>query len=95
MDLDQASTGIKFVLHDRGAIFHQGFDAVFTAAGLRIMRSGVQMPHDTTGLEASSAHTGTPPDHHGRNHRQAQWARLPSRLAGRQAAVCERGRSEI
>jgi hypothetical protein len=32
------------VLHDRDATFHEGFDAVFTAAGLRIVRSGVRMP---------------------------------------------------
>jgi hypothetical protein len=44
MDLDQADTNIKFVLHDRDAIFHAGFDAVFTAAGLRVVRSGVRMP---------------------------------------------------
>jgi putative transposase len=46
MDLDQAGTDVKFVLHDRDAIFHEGFEAVFTAAGLRIVRSGVQMPPD-------------------------------------------------
>jgi putative transposase len=44
MDLDQAGGNVKFVLHDRDAIFHEGFDAVFTAAGLRIVRSGVRMP---------------------------------------------------
>ena len=44
MDLDQADADVKFVLHDRDAIFHEGFDAVFTAAGLRIVRSGVRMP---------------------------------------------------
>jgi putative transposase len=44
MDLDQADADVKFVLYDRDAIFHEGFDAVFTAAGLRIVRSGVRMP---------------------------------------------------
>jgi putative transposase len=44
MDLDQAGVNVKFVLHDRDATFHEGFDAVFTVAGLRIMRSGVRMP---------------------------------------------------
>jgi putative transposase len=43
MDLDQASASVKFVLHDRDATFHEAFDAVFTAAGLRIVRSGVRM----------------------------------------------------
>jgi hypothetical protein len=38
------------VLHDRDAIFHEGFDTVFTAAGLRIVRSGVRVPpHETSG----------------------------------------------
>ena len=44
MDLDQAGANVKFVLHDRDATFHEGFDAVFTAAGLRIVRSGVRCP---------------------------------------------------
>jgi hypothetical protein len=39
-----AGADVKFVLHDRDAIFHEGFDTVFTAAGLRIVRSGVQVP---------------------------------------------------
>ena len=51
MDLDQADASIKFVLHDRDAIFHDGFDAVFTAAGLRIVRSGVQMPRMNSIME--------------------------------------------
>jgi hypothetical protein len=42
--VQQASANVKFVLHDRDATFHEGFDAVFTAAGLRIVRSGVRMP---------------------------------------------------
>ena len=33
MDLDQADADVKFVLHDRNAIFHEGFNAVFQAAG--------------------------------------------------------------
>ena len=44
MDLDQAGANVKFVLHDRDATFHEGFDAIFSAAGLRIVLSGVQMP---------------------------------------------------
>jgi putative transposase len=30
MDLDQAGAGVKFVLHDRDATFHDGFDTVLT-----------------------------------------------------------------
>jgi hypothetical protein len=51
MDLDQADADVKFVLHDRDAIFHEGFDAVFTAAGLRIVRSGVRMPRTNSIME--------------------------------------------
>ena len=51
MDLDQAGPDVKFVLHDRDAIFHEGFDTVFTAAGLRIVRSGVQMPRMNSIME--------------------------------------------
>ena len=51
MDLDQAGTKVQFVLHDRDAIFHQGFDAVLTGAGLRIVRSGVQMPRMNSIME--------------------------------------------
>ena len=51
MDLDQADADVKFVLHDRDAIFHEGFDAVFTAAGRRIVRSGVRMPRMNSIME--------------------------------------------
>jgi hypothetical protein len=51
MDLDQAGANVKFVLHDRDATFHEGFDAVFTAAGLRIVRSGVRMPRMNSIME--------------------------------------------
>ena len=44
MDLGDAGTQAKFVLHDRDASFTQAFDAVFQAAGIRIIRSGVQAP---------------------------------------------------
>ncbi len=51
MDLDQAGANVKFVLHDRDATFHEGFDTVFTAAGLRIVRSGVRMPRMNSIME--------------------------------------------
>ena len=51
MDLDQADANVKFVLHDRDAIFHEGFDTVFTAAGLRIVRSGVRVPRMNSIME--------------------------------------------
>ena len=44
MDLGDAGTRAKFVLHDRDASFAQAFDAVFQAAGIRVTRSAVQAP---------------------------------------------------
>jgi putative transposase len=44
MDLGDAGTRAKFVLHDRDASFTQAFDAVFQAAGTRVIRSAVQAP---------------------------------------------------
>jgi len=44
MDLEDAGTRVKFVLHDRDASFTAAFDAVFPAASVRIVRSAVQAP---------------------------------------------------
>jgi putative transposase len=44
MDLEDAGTRVKFVLHDRDASFTLAFDAVFQAAGVRVIRSKVQAP---------------------------------------------------
>ena len=44
MDLEDAGTRAKFVLHDRDASFTTAFDAVFQAAGVRVVRSAVQAP---------------------------------------------------
>jgi putative transposase len=35
---------VKFILHDRDASFTAAFDAVFQAAGARVVRSAVQAP---------------------------------------------------
>jgi hypothetical protein len=37
MDLEDAETSVKFVLHDRDASFTTAFDAVFQAAGARVV----------------------------------------------------------
>ena len=42
MDLEDAGTRAKFVLHDRDASFTAAFDAVFQAAGARVVRRAVQ-----------------------------------------------------
>src|SRR5450755_3298231 len=44
MDLGDAGTRAKFILHDRDASITQAFDAVFQAAGIRVTRSAVQAP---------------------------------------------------
>jgi hypothetical protein len=44
MDLDDAGMSVKFVLHDRDASFTAAFDAVFQAAGVRVVRSAIQAP---------------------------------------------------
>jgi putative transposase len=44
MDLDEAGTGVKFILHDRDASFTAAFDAVFQTIGTRVVRSAVQAP---------------------------------------------------
>jgi transposase len=51
MDLGDAGTRAKFVLHDRDASFTQAFDAVFQAAGIRDIRSAVQAPRMNSIME--------------------------------------------
>jgi transposase len=51
MDLGDAGTRAKFVLHDRDASFTQAFDAVFQAAGIRVIRSAVQAPRMNSIME--------------------------------------------
>jgi transposase InsO family protein len=51
MDLEDAGTRVKFVLHDRDASFTAAFDAVFRAAGIRVIRSAVQAPRMNSVME--------------------------------------------
>ena len=51
MDLEDARMNVKFVLHDRDASFTQVFDAVFQAAGIRVIRSAVQAPRMNSIME--------------------------------------------
>ncbi len=51
MDLEDAGTRVKFVLHDRDASFTAAIDAVFQAAGVRVIRSAVQAPRMNSIME--------------------------------------------
>ena len=51
MDLENAGMSVKFVLHDRDASFTAAFDAVFRAAGARVVRSAVQAPRMSSIME--------------------------------------------
>ena len=51
MDLEDAGMSVKFVLHDRDASFTAAFDAVFQAAGVRVVRSAVQAPRMNSIME--------------------------------------------
>src|SRR5262249_23690159 len=51
MDLEDARTQVKFVLHDRDASFTAAFDAMFRAAGIRVIRSAVQAPRMNSVME--------------------------------------------
>jgi putative transposase len=51
MDLEDAGMSVKFVLHDRDASFTAAFDAVFQAAGVRVIRSAIQAPRMNSIME--------------------------------------------
>jgi transposase len=51
MDLEDTGFQVKFVLHDRDASFTAAFDAVFQAAGARVIRSAIQAPRMNSIME--------------------------------------------
>jgi putative transposase len=51
MDLADAGTRVKFMIHDRDASFTTAFDEVFRAAGTRIVRSAIQAPRMNSVME--------------------------------------------
>jgi putative transposase len=51
MDLEDAGTRVKFVLHDRDASLTAAFDEVFRAAGARMIRAAVQAPRMNSIME--------------------------------------------
>ena len=51
MDLEDTGTRVKFVLHDRDASFAAAFDAVFQAAGVKVIGSAAQAPRMNSIME--------------------------------------------
>ena len=51
LDLEDTGVRVKFVLHDRDTSFTAAFDAVFQAAGARVVRSAVQAPRMNSIME--------------------------------------------
>ena len=51
MDLDGHLESVKFLLRDRDTKFTAAFDAVFTAVGIRILRSPIQAPRANAIME--------------------------------------------
>ena len=51
MDLDGHVESVKFLLRDRDTKFTAAFDAVFTAVGIRILRSPIQAPRANAIME--------------------------------------------
>jgi putative transposase len=51
MDLDEHVESIKFLLHDRDTKFSAAWDAVFTSAGIRILRSPIRAPRSNAIME--------------------------------------------
>ena len=50
MDLDDAGV-TEVSVHDRDASFSAVFDAVFTAAGIEVVRTGIHVPHQNSIME--------------------------------------------
>src|ERR1039458_5157088 len=86
MDLEDAGTRVKFVLHDRDASLTAAFDAVFRAAGVRVIRSAVQAPRMNSVMERWIGSVLTAPARCGR-HEKPMNAALPcpdrARVGGR------------
>ncbi|GAA1961838.1 hypothetical protein GCM10009838_18150 [Catenulispora subtropica] len=51
MDLDDAGTKAKFLIHDRDASFSAAFDAVFSAADIEVIHTGVRVPRQNSIME--------------------------------------------
>jgi hypothetical protein len=56
MDLGQRAASTKFLIRDRAGQFSSSFDAVFTAEGIRILRSPPQAPRANAICERMMGH---------------------------------------
>jgi putative transposase len=51
MDLEDTGLRVKFLIHDRDASFGAAFDAVFTTAGIEVIRTGIRAPRQNSIME--------------------------------------------
>jgi putative transposase len=51
MNLEDTRARVKYLIHDRDASFGTAFDAVFTAAGIDVIRTGVRAPRQNAVME--------------------------------------------
>ena len=51
MDLDEARTTMKYLIHDRAASFSAAFEAVFTGAGIEVIHTAIRAPRQNSIME--------------------------------------------
>lgn len=51
MDLEDIGAQVKFLIHDRDVSFGAAFDAVFTAASIDVLRTGIGSPRQNSIME--------------------------------------------
>jgi hypothetical protein len=51
MDLDEAGATMKYLIHDRDVSFSAAFEAVFIAADIEVIRTGIRAPRQNSIME--------------------------------------------